>query len=53
MSEPQRNTTPQPVDDDDEGSRASVGNDVARPGGGRTEGETTVDESLGSQDNVH
>jgi hypothetical protein len=31
-----------------EGSHASVGGDVERPGGGRTGGETSVDEALGT-----
>ncbi|TQN42513.1 RNAse Z [Blastococcus colisei] len=43
----QPNTTPQPVADD-EGSHASVGKDVERPGGGRTDAETTVDEAMGT-----
>jgi hypothetical protein len=33
--------------EDDEGSSAGVGKDAARPGGGRTEGETAVDDQLG------
>ena len=33
--------------DDDEGSHASVGKDAAQPGGGRTAGETTVDDAMG------
>jgi hypothetical protein len=42
----QPDTTPQPsVEEDD--SRAGVGKDPARPGGGRTEGETAVDEAMG------
>jgi hypothetical protein len=41
----QQNTPDRPSDD--EGSHASVGNDVDRPGGGRTEGETSVDDALG------
>jgi hypothetical protein len=41
----QQNTSGRPSDE--EGSRASVGNDVERPGGGRTEGETSVDDALG------
>jgi hypothetical protein len=40
---------PEPGRDDD-GSHASVGDDVARPGGGRTEGETGVDDALGQGD---
>lgn len=34
--------------DGDEGSHASVGKDVEQPGGGRTEGETAVDEATGT-----
>jgi hypothetical protein len=34
---------------EDEGSDASVGPDVARPGGGRTAGETSVDEAMGAE----
>ncbi|MDP9391010.1 MAG: hypothetical protein M3P89_06420 [Actinomycetota bacterium] len=45
MTEPQ-DTQLQPGNDED-GSHASVGNDAGRPGGGRTESETTVDEALG------
>jgi hypothetical protein len=49
----QQNTPGRPSDD--EGTRASAGNDaerpgVERPGGGRTAGETAVDDALG-QDN--
>jgi hypothetical protein len=36
----------QPGDDEDT-SQASVGKDPGRPGGGRTEGETAVDDALG------
>ena len=39
-------STPQ----DEQGSHASVGQDPAQAGGGRTEGETTVDDALGGQD---
>ncbi|WP_346618631.1 hypothetical protein [Blastococcus montanus] len=42
----QPNATPLP--EDEEGSRASVGKDVDRPGGGRTGGETSVDEAMGA-----
>ena len=35
---------------DDEGSHASVGKDVAQPGGGRTEREAAVDEAMGQGD---
>ena len=42
----QPDTTPQPsVEEDD--SRAGAGKDPARPGGGRTEGETAVDDAIG------
>jgi hypothetical protein len=41
----QPDPTPQP--DTEEGSRASAGSDPARAGGGRTEGETAVDDALG------
>ena len=49
----EQQNTPQPADE--EGSRASVGDDsgrpdVARAGGGRTEGETAVDDALGQGD---
>ena len=43
----QPDTPLQPGEDDEEGSHASVGNDVAQPGGGRTAGETTVDDAMG------
>jgi hypothetical protein len=36
--------------DEDEGSRVSTGRDVERPGGGRTGGETSVDEAMGAED---
>jgi hypothetical protein len=36
--------------DEDEGSHASVGGQVDGAGGGRTEGETSVDEALGTGD---
>ena len=42
----QPDAAPEPGDVEG-GSHASVGKDVARPGGGRTESETTVDEALG------
>ncbi len=35
---------------DEDGSHASVGRSVDRSGGGRTEGETRVDDELGSGD---
>ncbi len=35
---------------DDDGSHASVGNDPSQTGSGRTEGETTVDEDMGTGD---
>lgn len=34
---------------EDEGSHASVGADVAHAGGGRTRGETSVDEAMGAE----
>ncbi len=39
--------TPVQAGGGEEGSHASVSKDVDRPGGGRTEGETTVDDALG------
>jgi hypothetical protein len=42
----QPDTAPQSGDVED-GSHASVGKDAARPGGGRTDGETTVDDAMG------
>ena len=42
--------TPAPSAEDDEGSHASVGKGVDQPGGGRTEGETAVDEAMGAGD---
>lgn len=47
MSEP-GTSGQQPADD--EGSHASVGNDPAQAGAGRTESETAVDEEMGSGD---
>jgi hypothetical protein len=47
MTEQQPNTTSGPADDA-EGSHASIGKDVERPGGGRTDAETTVDEAMGT-----
>ncbi len=41
----QENTQQRP--DDENGSHASVGKDAGRPGGGRTERETTVDDAMG------
>jgi hypothetical protein len=41
----EQQNTPRPADD--EGSNASVGKDADRAGGGRTEGETAVDDALG------
>jgi hypothetical protein len=35
--------------DDADGSQASVGKDPGRPGGGRTEAETTVDDAIGQE----
>ncbi|WP_369135701.1 hypothetical protein [Modestobacter sp. I12A-02662] len=37
---------------EEEGSHASTGADVDQPGGGVTEGETTVDEAIGSGDDA-
>ncbi|MGY2004748.1 hypothetical protein [Blastococcus sp. SYSU DS1024] len=37
------------ADPTEEGSHASVGDDPARPGGGRTGGETSVDEAMGQE----
>jgi hypothetical protein len=42
--------TPQPSGDDQDASRAGSSQDPARPGGGRTQGETTVDDALGQGD---
>jgi hypothetical protein len=36
--------------DEDESSHATTGRDVQRPGGGRTSGETSVDEAMGAED---
>jgi hypothetical protein len=44
MSEP-GTSGQQPADD--QGSHASVGDDPAQPGAGRTESQTTVDEDMG------
>jgi hypothetical protein len=46
MTEP--GTTEPPADE--EGSHASVGGNPDQPGGGRTEGETAVDEDMGTGD---
>ena len=46
MTDP--NTQAQP-EGTDEGSHASVGKDPASPGGGRTGGETSVDEAMGQE----
>ena len=43
----QPDQTPVP-DDDDSASHASVGGQVDQAGGGRTGGETSVDEDLGA-----
>jgi hypothetical protein len=43
----ERPDTPLESGDEEDGSRASVGKDVGRPGGGRTEGETAVDDAMG------
>jgi hypothetical protein len=45
MTESTGGTGPQ-----DDGSHASVGEDPAQAGGGRTESETQVDEDMGSTD---
>ncbi|MGY1743632.1 MULTISPECIES: hypothetical protein [unclassified Blastococcus] len=47
MSEP--DSTPQTDGSDEDGSHASVGGDVSSAGGGRTEGETSVDEAMGQE----
>ena len=39
--------TPLASGDEEDGSHASVGKDVGQAGGGRTEGETAVDDALG------
>jgi hypothetical protein len=44
--------TPQQGGEDEQGSHASVGKDPGRPGGGRTEGETAVDDALGQGDDT-
>ena len=44
----QPNQPAQPADEE-AGSRASTGGDVDRPGGGRTGGETSVDEAMGAE----
>ena len=36
-----------PRPDDEDGSHASVGKEPGQTGGGRTEGETAVDDALG------
>jgi hypothetical protein len=41
--------TPQPSDDD-VGAQTATGRDVRHAGGGRTEGETAVDDALGQGD---
>lgn len=50
----ERSMSEQPADtpraEDEDGSHASVGRSVDRSGGGRTEGETRVDDELGSGD---
>jgi len=40
----------QPSGSQDQGSPPGPGADVARAGGGRTAGETTVDEAMGAED---
>jgi hypothetical protein len=39
-------TSPRPGDDEDD-SQAGTGKDPGRAGGGRTEGETAVDDAMG------
>jgi hypothetical protein len=39
--------------DDDVGAQTATGRDVAHAGGGRTEGETAVDDALGQADEPH
>ena len=41
-------TTPSQPPEGEEGSHATVGKDVRRAGGGRTESETSVDEAMGT-----
>jgi hypothetical protein len=41
---------PRPSVDEDESSQASTGKDVRQSGGGRTSGETSVDEAMGAED---
>jgi hypothetical protein len=48
MTEPS-NAAQEPVDEA-AASSASVGGDVDQPGGGRTGGETSVDEAMGAED---
>ncbi len=48
----ERPTAPGQPPDDDEGSHASVGKEAERPGGGRTESETAVDEAMGTEDDA-
>lgn len=43
-------TGPQGPADEAPVSHASTGRDVEQPGGGRTGGETSVDEALGAED---
>ena len=51
MSE-QPNVPAQP-DRADEASSTATGTDAGHPGKVRTDGETTVDEAIGTGDNVH
>ncbi len=46
MTEPNSQSQPERTDEE---SHASVGEDPARPGGGRTSGETSVDEAMGQE----
>jgi len=48
MTEQQQPTSPEP--EDDAGAQTATGRDVAHAGGGRTEGETAVDDALGQGD---
>ena len=47
MSEPSK--AAQEPADEAAASHASTGGDVDRPGGGRTESETSVDEAMGTE----
>lgn len=45
-------TEPREPADEAPASHASTGRDVDEPGGGRTEGETSVDEAMGAGDDA-